>query len=334
MVLARRLNAGLLYLGLRRSSHWDKPTLLDEFFESPLKALVVRLYCILLWLRGSSVKPPRNRPPIKVVCLSDTHGDIVPNVPPGDLLIHAGDLTRGGTSLEIQTQINWLKSLPHTHKVVIAGNHDRYFDIKTRRDVDVATNARLDLKNIHYLERQSVTLSFKGQRRLNIFGAPDIIGSSGSSSTNAFQYDAAHHPWHGAVPRETDILVTHGPPRFHLDLDIGCSGLLADTWRAKPKLHIFGHIHCARGKQAVWWDSCQLGYENFLSRKMRGPIWDMVPNAQWLDVANIIIFGISSILWKWLMLGGHAEGGLLINAACQDGNKGKLSTKTPITVEL
>ncbi|KAK8128207.1 hypothetical protein PG984_009315 [Apiospora sp. TS-2023a] len=334
MGLSHRLNACLQFLRLRRSSHWDKPTLLDEYLESPLKALVVRLYCLLLWLRGSPMKPPRNRPPIKVVCLSDTHGMIVPNVPPGDLLIHAGDLTQGGTALELQAQIDWLDSLPHRHKVMIGGNHDIFFDIKTRGDEDKTQQTRVKFKSVKYLQRQSVTLAFKGQRRLNVYGAPDIIGSGGPASSNAFQYESARHPWHKAMPKDTDILITHGPPKHYLDLNFGCSGLLQAHWRVRPKLHIFGHIHCGRGQRAVFWDTCQQAYEKFLSREMRGPIWDLVPNGQWLDVANIIIFGTSSIIWKWVMQGGHSEGGMLINAACQDGNKGRLSKKAPITVEL
>ncbi|KAK8042564.1 calcineurin-like phosphoesterase [Apiospora phragmitis] len=255
MELVRRLNGFLRYLGLRRSSYWDKPALLDEWLESPLKAMVVRLYCI------SSMAARQSH---QAATQSASYQS--------DLLIHAGDLTQGGTAAEIQAQLDWLDTLPHTHKVLISGNHDRYFDIKTRHDEDTLTHARLDFKRIHYLERKSVTLSFKGQRRLNIFGAPDIIGPTGTSSTNAFQYDAGHHPWREAVPRNTDVLITHGPPRHHLDLNLGCSGLLRDGWRVKPKLHVFGHIHCSRGTQSVFWDSCQLGYENFLSRKMRGPL--------------------------------------------------------------
>ena len=212
MGLSHRMNACLQFLRLRRSSHWDKPTLLDEYLESPLKALVVRLYCLLLWLRGSPMKPPRSRPPIKVVCLSDTHGMTVPNVPPGDLLIHAGDLTQGGSALGIQAQVDWLDSLPHRHKIVIGGNHDIFFDIKTRRDEDTSHQHGIEFKNVKYLQRQSVTLTFKGQRRLNIYGAPDIIGSGEPTSSNAFQYDSTRHPWRETIPKDTDVLITHGPP--------------------------------------------------------------------------------------------------------------------------
>lgn len=65
--------------------------------------------------------------------------------------------------------------------------------------------------------------------------------------------DAMKH-W-AQIPADTDILITHGPPRGILD-DIpgpklvGCPFLRAqlDAGRRKPKLHVFGHIHGARGQ--------------------------------------------------------------------------------------
>jgi predicted phosphohydrolase len=45
-------------------------------------------------------------------------------VPDGGVLIHAGDLTAHGTLEELQALNHWLGTLPHRHKLVIAGNHD------------------------------------------------------------------------------------------------------------------------------------------------------------------------------------------------------------------
>lgn len=201
---------GLLQvLKLRRSNDWEKPTLLDEFLASPLQALVLRIFHIILFLRGRPFRPPRDRPAIRVVCISDTHDHIVP-VPDGDLLIHAGDLTNAGTVDDIQKQVDWLASLPHRHKVLVCGNHDSWFDELARRPEDKASGRKVELKGIHYLERQSVTLEFKGARRLNIWGAPDIPKCGGSDF--AFQYPAHLPPWKGIIPTETDVLVTHAPP--------------------------------------------------------------------------------------------------------------------------
>lgn len=95
------------------------------------------------------------------------------------MLIHAGDLTNAGTAQEIQAQLDWLASLPHREKIVIAGNHDSYFDLKSRKAED--KTKKLDFKGIHYLENKAITLKFKGGRKLNFYGSPDIPQCGGSS---------------------------------------------------------------------------------------------------------------------------------------------------------
>lgn len=119
-------------IGLRRPTPWDTPTWLDEILDSPLQAVVIRLYLIILWIRGRPIRPPKGKSPIRVVCLSDTHEEIVGHVPDGDLLIHAGDMVTDGTALSIQKQIDWLASLPHRHKYIVTGNHDSWFDHSSR----------------------------------------------------------------------------------------------------------------------------------------------------------------------------------------------------------
>lgn len=170
----------LVKLGLRRCMEWEPRTLLDWFLESPLQGIIYFLYPIILWLRGNPVRPPKNRVPIKIVFLSDTHDLVVRDVPDGDLLIHCGDMVNDGTAAAIQKQIDWLASLPHQHKVVVCGNHDSWFDLNSRTEEDTLGHRTVDLKTLHYLERKSVTLSFKGGRKLKIYGAPDIPQCGGS----------------------------------------------------------------------------------------------------------------------------------------------------------
>ena len=47
-----------------------------------------------------------------------------PPLPPGDILIHAGDLTKRGTEGEVDSALAGLDAAPHAHKIVVAGNHD------------------------------------------------------------------------------------------------------------------------------------------------------------------------------------------------------------------
>jgi len=62
---------------------------------------------------------------IKFVCLSDTHANHNKiNVPDGDVLLYTGDFSNKGRPKEIENFAKFLQKLPHTYKVVIAGNHD------------------------------------------------------------------------------------------------------------------------------------------------------------------------------------------------------------------
>lgn len=121
---------------------------------------------------------------------------------------------------------------------------------------------------------------------------------------------------------------------LHRDLSLGCPGLLGEIWRTKPKVHVFGHVHWGRGIEPVYWDDCQRAYENLMSRRKRGPIYDMIPNPGWIDAWKMVIFAVKAILWQWFWLGGKGNGGVFINAAMQAGTSGKLTNKPPITIEI
>jgi hypothetical protein len=80
--------------------------------------------------------------------------------------------------------------------------------------------------------------------------------------------------WHNSVLEDTDILITHGPPRGHLDLlHLGCMHLLRELWRVRPKLHVFGHIHGGAGIGTVRFDALQELYEKTLTEG--GGIWNV-----------------------------------------------------------
>jgi len=88
----------------------------EKFRASPISFLARWLY----EKRGHHLAVEPVEDPIAVVCISDTH-NLQPQLPDGDLLLHAGDLTEAGTFQELQEQLDWLNNQPHRHKVVIAG---------------------------------------------------------------------------------------------------------------------------------------------------------------------------------------------------------------------
>lgn len=236
------------------------------------------------------------QPKVRIVCISDTHC-LNPQVPDGDLLLHTGDMTNNGTFDELQALLDWLKSLPHRHKVVIAGNHDdlldtAFVDGRPHREmgphdkVPGRTRADLDWGDIVYLENSSTTVTIDAyahkeapKRTLKIFGSP-LTPIIPDNPIYAFQYDpATQDPWAGLIPNDADIVLTHGPPKFHLDLNRGCAHLLREVWRARPPLMVWGHWHAAHGEATAVYDSVAYWHMRAMTTQSWGSLLMLVAHA-------------------------------------------------------
>ncbi len=61
----------------------------------------------------------------RFVCVSDTHNTSPADggfkLPKGDVLIHAGDLTKQGTYAELQKTLDWIEKADFEVKIVVAG---------------------------------------------------------------------------------------------------------------------------------------------------------------------------------------------------------------------
>ena len=65
--------------------------------------------------------------------------------------------------------------------------------------------------------------------------------------------------WEHSIPLDTDIVITHTPPKYHCDESkgrraVGCEILREKLWRVRPYLAICGHVHEGRGAEIVLWD--------------------------------------------------------------------------------
>ena len=69
---------------------------------------------------------------LTIVMVSDTHQahQHLGPLPPGDLLVHAGDFTRRRPpdGREYREFIAWISRQKHSHKILISGNRDQYMD--------------------------------------------------------------------------------------------------------------------------------------------------------------------------------------------------------------
>lgn len=64
------------------------------------------------------------------------------------------------------------------------------------------------------------------------------------------------------IPEDTDILMTHGPPKHYGDVvpeqnneHVGCEELLDRLRVVRPSYHVFGHIHQGYGVSQIKWPS-------------------------------------------------------------------------------
>jgi len=186
---------------------------------------------------------------MRITFISDTHTKHRNlTLPGGDLLIHAGDLMNSGRVIEeVADFANWFSNqLQYKHKVFIAGNHDRLFE---NAPESVASVIKAFGRGITYLEDQSHMI--------------DSVKLYGSPWQPEFYNWAFNLPRGGItlketwdeIPKNTDILITHGPPQGHLDMsgppynepNLGCELLRARVDKLKPKIHVFGHIHGSYG---------------------------------------------------------------------------------------
>ena len=304
------------------------PSLFHRILSSPVKFVTQYLHTAILSLRGFALTIATSSPAVRIVCISDTHTQIPSSLPSGDLLIHAGDLTNAGTVDEIQHQIDWLSSSIYEHVIVVAGNHDSYFDPRSRRKTDLGKDIRWG--NVHYLQHSSLKLDFhQGRRQLSFYGAPQIPKCGGKEF--AFQYDRDCDAWTGTIPVDIDVLITHTPPRHHLDLPIGmgCDFLLSEVWRVKPRAHIFGHVHAGHGRERVFWDKSQRIFEKICARGEKGVLMDLLAVGAWMDVLRLAIYGLLGIIWSRVW-GGESRATLMVNAALTYESTGRLENPAQV----
>lgn len=318
---------------------WDPPSLIYSILTQPVKTLI-RLLDLAFNLLRTGPKPLS--PALRVVCISDTHCLKTPNIPDGDLLIHAGDLTNLGSPAEIQPQIDWLNTLPHEHKIVVAGNHDRYMVPKSREALSVDDRKdSVNWKSLWYLQHSSATLKFRNGRNLKVYGAPQTPADGRDDF--AFRYPRGSDAWSETVPADIDVLITHGPPKYHFDLPaaLGCEHLLKEAWRVRPTLHVFGHVHAGKtefvgrlkgGREVVRWDESQQVLEHALARPV-GFLPGLLDPRSWLDVGKLLLYGISNVLWERVWGGESPQPTIMVLASLMYNNTGRLGN-APQVVDI
>lgn len=187
---------------------------------------------------------------MRIWTISDTHCkhgflEIPKNI---DLVIHAGDESNYRdpymNNNECLNFLEWYKNLNIQYKVFVPGNHSTAIGRGLIKKADIP-------KEIIFLLHESVEID-----GIKIFGSPYTPSFGTGWAFNVHRNTIGSY-WE-EIPANTDILVTHGPPRGILDLTLydsrdgadgksffqcGCDSLLEKIKEIKPKFNIFGHIH-------------------------------------------------------------------------------------------
>ncbi|EFO25640.2 hypothetical protein LOAG_02847 [Loa loa] len=221
-------------------------------------------------VRQMKLSAPVRHDAVRFVCMACIHQSFPEpqSVPPGDILIVAGDFTLYGRPDEVELFSKYLKQLPHTVKVVIAGNHEYTFDdrfmkanvfskfgekrlamrqtLSNEFSLQEMKNAKAKLGNVIYLEDSLLEVF-----GIRIYGTP-WLPEYDDMAFNLPRGQALLDKWND-IPAGVDVLITHTPPLGHGDmlpmgLHVGCVELLNSVVkRIRPKYHVFGHIHSGYG---------------------------------------------------------------------------------------
>lgn len=175
---------------------------------------------------------------MKVVLISDTHGRHfqLTNLPAGDVIIHAGDISTNGKLFEIINFLHWFSSLNYKYKILVAGNHDKYLENINKNEFHTFFK-----KKIIFLKDTGITIE-----GIKFWGTPYQPEHNNWAFNKKRGKDLCYH-WN-LIPDDIDIVITHTPSFGILDktnsnINVGCQDLGAKLSEVKPRYHVFGHIH-------------------------------------------------------------------------------------------
>jgi len=179
-------------------------------------------------------------------CISDLHG-FTPPLPGGDVLIIAGDCTASDKITQWIKFYDWFQTLNYKMKILVPGNHDGILSQcasgEAKEILDYVTG-----EEEFYTLLSDCSFEYKG---LKFYGSPwtpefcnwHFMKQRGPDIKKVWDM----------IPLDTDILITHGPPKGILDLaedpehkleQCGCNSMrrhIDDLPNLKYVL--FGHIH-------------------------------------------------------------------------------------------
>lgn len=186
-------------------------------------------------------------------CIHEQHEQLNPwmidNIDDTDYIIVTGDVANSSVaSINYNPMMNFLEWLNgwNVPSIFVPGNHDTSYQANMVDSIDME-----NLNNITPLIHESVTINV-GDESYNVFGSPytPAFGEGWAYNVKRNKLDK----YWAEIPDNTDIIITHGPPKGVRDLtddsygsggkiQVGCKSLLNHVHRVKPIIHCFSHLH-------------------------------------------------------------------------------------------
>lgn len=185
---------------------------------------------------------------MRILAISDTHNKHL-QIPSRfiensdnsvDTIVHAGDVSSRGYKGEIIDFLKWYNELNFKNKILIAGNHDFYFEEGKPEDIAAML---AEYPNITYLNDSGVEID-----GVKFWGSP-VQPWFYNWAFNRKGTDICKH-W-DLIPNDTCVLLTHGGFKNCGDLNktkrgehVGCPYLEYKINKLNHlKIFIHGHIH-------------------------------------------------------------------------------------------
>lgn len=188
---------------------------------------------------------------VRIVHMSDTQNflnRLEKNsfLPHGDILVHTGDFTNGGTDDEFELFNQWLASVSgrYLYRIICLGNRD----VKVYGSNFEVMKKKLSNATHVLCHEEAVVLGIR------FYGCPwhwqhksNYDPRPGAPATINARFDQ--------IPVGTQVLLTHGPA--YGKLDSNTAGETSEHWgsrdlaeavrRVKPGVHLHGHVKDSRG---------------------------------------------------------------------------------------
>ena len=196
---------------------------------------------------------------VQITAISDLHGYLPTDLSKGDILCICGDIF----PLDIQTDISecddwlnnvfipWTIELPFKEIILVAGNHDFYFEETSPIDIFLM----FDHTKVTYLQDSWVMIY-----GIKFYGTPwcHKFGNWTFMLNNSSLKDKFKH-----IPSDIDFLLTHDAPYgtsdiclqedviWHTNIHIGNKPLRNIIIEKTPKYNLHGHLHSANHDEEI-----------------------------------------------------------------------------------